>query len=258
MTTSIPAGAHAAEAPVEVEDLIGPAMPLRVGIVVPHDMALDGEMWRWVPKGVTLHFTREALVPLPVTVEMAMLIGDPAAIAQCVADLSTIEPAVVAYGCTSGSFANGILGENSLRTSMETAGAAKALTTSGAVLDAIHHLGAKRVSIATPYDEPMTALLDDYLEEAGVTVVAKACLGLHEKIWEVGYARTKRLIRESDRDDADAIVVSCTNLSTYDLIAPLERELGKPIVTANQATMWAALGAIGRNAIGPGQALLNA
>lgn len=257
MTTSIPAGAHAAETPVEVEDLIGPAMPLRLGIVVPHDMALDGEMWRWVPKGVTLHFTREALVPLPVTVEMAMLIGDPAAIAQCVADLSTIEPSVVAYGCTSGSFANGILGENTLVASMETAGAAKALTTSGAVLEAIRHLGAERVSIATPYDEPMTALLDEYLNEAEIDVVGKACLGLHEKIWEVGYARTKRLIREADRDSADAIVVSCTNLSTYDLIAPLERELGKPIVTANQATMWAALRAVGRNAIGPGQALLN-
>ncbi|MGH3359605.1 MAG: maleate cis-trans isomerase family protein [Nocardioidaceae bacterium] len=256
MTTSIPAGTPAAEAPVEVLDLVGPAMPVRVGIVVPHDMALDGEMWRWVPKGVTLHFTREALVPLPVTVEMAMLIGDPTAIAQCVADLSTIEPSVVAYACTSGSFANGVLGENNLVASMETAGAAKALTTSGAVLAAIQHVGARTVSIATPYDEPMTELLDEYLREADVEVTAKACLGLHEEIWTVGYATTARLIRKADRPDADAIVVSCTNLPTYDLIAPLERELGKPIVTANQATMWAALRALDKYAIGPGQSLL--
>ncbi|UPK75928.1 aspartate/glutamate racemase family protein [Nocardioidaceae bacterium SCSIO 66511] len=257
MTTSIPTGTEAADVPVEVADLVGPSMPLRIGIIVPHDMALDGEMWRWTPKGVTLHFTREAFVPLPVTVEMAMLIGDPTAIAQCVADISTIELSVVAYGCTSGSFANGILGENSLVSSMEAAGAQRALTTSGAVLNAIEHLGAKRVSIATPYDEPMTALLDEYLEEAGAEVVGKACLGLHEKIWEVGYARTTRLIRQADRPDADAIVVSCTNLPTYDVIAPLERELGKPIVTANQATMWAALRAINKHAIGQGQALLD-
>ena len=58
-------------------------------------------------------------------------------------------------------------------------------------------------------------------------------------------------------EEADAIVVSCTNLPTYDVIAPLERELGKPIVTANQATMWSALRAIGKHAIGQGQALLN-
>lgn len=256
MTTSIPADPRPAVTAVEVVDLVGPAMPVRVGIVVPHDMALDGELWRWVPKGVTLHFTREALVPLPVTVEMAMLIGDPTAIAQCVADLITIEPSVVAYGCTSGSFANGILGENHLVDSMEAAGAAKALTTSGALLAAIQHLGARRVSIATPYDEPMTLLLDEYLQQAGIEVAGKACLGLHEKIWDVGYATTTRLIRKADRPDAEAIVVSCTNLPTYDLIAPMERQLGKPIVTANQATMWGALRALNKHAIGPGQALM--
>lgn len=256
MVTSIPADAQTAVSPVEVEDLVGPAMPTRVGIVVPHDMALDGEMWRWAPKGVTLHFTREALVPLPVTVEMAMLIGDPAAIAQCVADLSTIEPAVVAYACTSGSFANGILGETTLVSSMVTAGAASALTTSGAVLEGVRQLGAKRVAIATPYDEAMTTLLDDFLEEAEIEVTNKACLGLHERIWDVGYAETARLIRRADHPDAEAIVVSCTNLPTYDVIAPLERELGKPLVTANEATMWLAMRSLRRYAIGPGQALL--
>lgn len=42
-----------------------------------------------------------------------------------------------------------------------------------------------------------------------------------------------------------------------DLIAPLEQKLGKPIVTANQAGIWAALGAIGKAATGTGQLLLS-
>jgi maleate isomerase len=50
--------------------------------------------------------------------------------------------------------------------------------------------------------------------------------------------------------------VSCTNLATYDLIAPLERELGKPVLTANQVTMWAALRVAHKAAVGPGQRLL--
>lgn len=70
------------------------------------------------------------------------------------------------------------------------------------------------------------------------------------------YARTAELIRAVDDPAAEAIVVSCTNLPSYDLIAPLERELGKPIVTANQATMWATLRRLGIAAVGPGQALL--
>jgi len=40
------------------------------------------------------------------------------------------------------------------------------------------------------------------------------------------------------------------------VIAPLEVELGKPVLTANQVTMWSALNVLGRKAVGPGQQLL--
>jgi maleate isomerase len=40
------------------------------------------------------------------------------------------------------------------------------------------------------------------------------------------------------------------------VIATLERDLGKPVLTANQVTMWSALNVIGRKAVGPGQQLL--
>ena len=43
----------------------------------------------------------------------------------------------------------------------------------------------------------------------------------------------------------EAVFVSCTNLPTYDVIAPLEAELGMPVLTANQVTMWAALRRVG-------------
>jgi maleate isomerase len=52
------------------------------------------------------------------------------------------------------------------------------------------------------------------------------------------------------------VCVACTNLPTYDLIASVEAELGKPVVTANQATMWASLRRLGRPAVGPGQRLV--
>ena len=82
-----------------------------------------------------------------------------------------------------------------------------------------------------------------------------ACLGLSADIWKVPYARTVELILEADDDRAQAVVVSCTNLPTYGVIAPLEQRLGKPVVTANQATMWATLAAVGNRLVGPGQAL---
>jgi maleate isomerase len=52
------------------------------------------------------------------------------------------------------------------------------------------------------------------------------------------------------------VFVSCTNLPTYDVIAPMEAELGIPVLTANQVTMWAALRRTGHRALGTGQRLL--
>jgi maleate isomerase len=45
-------------------------------------------------------------------------------------------------------------------------------------------------------------------------------------------------------------------LPTYDVIVELERELDKPVLTANQVTMWSALRVLGRKAVGAGQQLL--
>ena len=75
-------------------------------------------------------------------------------------------------------------------------------------------------------------------------------------IWTVPYDVTARLVRDTNTDDAQAVFISCTNLPTYDVIATLEAELGKPVLTANQVTIWSALRVIGRKAVGPGQRLL--
>jgi len=236
--------------------VIGPAQPTRVGVIVPHDMALDGELWRWTPSGTVLCFTRVPYVPLPVTLESAVLVGDEVAVGHCVQDLITVMPAVYAYACTSGSFAKGVLGEHGLIEAMTDAGAPLSVTTSGALLMAVEQLSAGRVSIATPYDQVITDRLSEFLDEAGVSVVGSACLNLHSDIWKVDYERTAQLVNDADRDDADAVIVSCTNLPTYDLIAPLEQRLSKPVITANQVTMWAALRVLGQQPIGPGQRLL--
>ena len=61
-----------------------------------------------------------------------------------------------------------------------------------------------------------------------------------------------------DTPDAEAVFISCTNLATYDLIRPLERELGKPVLTAIQVTMWGAFRAAGVRVSFENQALFRA
>lgn len=239
-----------------VEHSPGSPLPTElVGVVVPYDMALDRELWRWTPPDVSLLFTRTPYVDLPVTVEMAEAVGDLQVVEQGVRDLRAVAPAAYAYGCTSGSFVHGVAGERRLTEAMRAAGGADAVTTSGALLTALRALDASRVAIATPYDAAVTGRLSTFLGEAEVDVVSSAHLDLTADIWKVGYETTRELVRRADSADAEAIIVSCTNLATYDVIADLEAELDKPVVTANQATVWAALRLLGRRCPGPGQRL---
>jgi maleate isomerase len=228
-----------------------------VGVIVPFDMALDAEMWRWTPDGVSLLFTRTPFVPMLVTVEMAETVSDQAAIEQCTRDLLTPSPAAFAYACTSGSFVHGLEGERRLVETMRSTGGARAVTTSGSLVAALSRLGISRVATATPYDAQITERLTSFLKEADVEVVSSAHLGLSREIWTVPYDQTLQLVRDADSNDAEAIFVSCTNLATYDVIAPLEAELGKPVITANQVTMWGLMESIGRRAVGPHQWLLH-
>ena len=233
-----------------------PLLQTGIGVVAPYDFALDRELWRWVPDDVTLHLTRTPYAPLAATLEMAVHVSDPELIARATTDVLPVAPLAVAYACTSGSFVGGLTGEAALVDAMVAAGAPNAVTTSGALLLALRHLGINRVATVTPYTDDLTAGLTAFLAEAGVEVVATAGLGLIAHIWTVPYEATVELVRSIDTTAADAVFISCTNLPTYDVIAGLEAMIGKPVLTANQVTMWSALSVAGHTAIGPGQRLL--
>ncbi len=238
------------------EELAGPPAQVAVGVVAPFDFALDREIWRWTPQGVTLLLTRTPFVDEPVNIALAEAVSDESVVRRATRDVLVPQPAAVAYACTSGSFVAGRAGERILVEAMISAGARQAVTTSGALLAALEHLGIATVAVATPYVEDVTLRLRDFLCAAGVEVASSAALGLDSGIWTVPYGRTAQLVRAADSPAAEAVFVSCTNLPTYDLIVPLERELGKPVLTANQVTMWAVARMAGSAAVGEDQRLL--
>jgi maleate isomerase len=241
--------------PDRLEAVLGPRPQRGIGVIAPFDLAQDRELWRWVPDDVSLYVTRTAFVPVPMTVDMAEMISDEATMHRATRDLLVPEPEVVAYACTSGSFVHGANGERALTSVMLDAGAPAAVTSSGAVVQALEALDVHRIAIATPYVESVTERLHSFLGEHGIEVVTSVGLGLLGHIWKVGYREVVEIVRSADRPEAEAMFISCTNLPTYDIIAPLEQELGKPVVTANQVTMWAALRAMGLSAVAAGQRL---
>ena len=127
-----------------------------IGVVTPFDFALDRELWRWMPDDVSLHITRMAYAPMPATLEMAVHISDPALVAKGFDDVRAVSPLVMAYACTSGSFIGGLEGQAALVAAMTKAGAPAAVTTSGALLEALHHLDVAHIATVTPYVAELT------------------------------------------------------------------------------------------------------
>ncbi|MEU9732046.1 aspartate/glutamate racemase family protein [Streptomyces sp. NPDC048002] len=240
---------------MDVSFLGGPCPQRGVGVVAPFDFALDRELWRWVPDDVSLHLTRTPYVPVEVSLDLARLVSEHETLADGVRALTAVSPEVVAYACTSGSFVGGIAGERAMCEAMTRAGEVPSLTTSGALLEALTHLAARRVALVTPYTESVTESLADYVAEAGVRVTGCAFMGLTRHIWKVPYREVVEMARGAVRRGTDCLFISCTNLPTYDVIPQLEAELRMPVISANQVTMWAALRRLGTRAVGPYQAL---
>jgi maleate isomerase len=238
---------------LNIPEFEGPLAQRGIGVIAPFDLALERELWRWTPLEVSLHLARTPYEPVPVSRAMAELVSDRRHLMAATRDVLHVEPEVVAYLCTSGSFIKGLAYEKQLCDAICQAGAPCAVTTSGALLEAARELNLTKISVITPYDEELTHLLHNFLAEGGTEVVRSTHLGLGGGIWKVNYRTIAEHIIGADTSDAEAIFVSCTNLPTYDLIAPLEQELGKPVLTANQLTIWACLGRMRLPMTGPGK-----
>ncbi|MGW8376932.1 aspartate/glutamate racemase family protein [Streptomyces sp. ODS28] len=240
-------------------DISNPRVPppqRGIGVVAPFDFALDRELWRWVPDEVSLHLTRTPFVPVEVSLDMARLISEHQSLREAVSALHAVGPLSLAYACTSGSFVGGIAQERAMCGAMSAAAdGLPAVTTSGALLEALAELGVNRVAVITPYTRSVTDSLEQYLAEGGVQVTGREYLGLTGEIWKVPYAEVEAMAHRAELGEAEALFVSCTNLRTYDLIPRLEAELGIPVVSANQITVWSALRRIGVRAVGAHQSL---
>jgi maleate isomerase len=231
----------------------GPHPQRGVGVIAPFDFALDRELWRWVPDEVSLHITRTPFVSFEEYLPEDL--HTPETLDDAVRTLNAVQPEIITYACTSGSFVGGVPGERAMCEAMSLAGAVPAVTTSGALIEALEELSVRRLAVVTPYTVSVTQSLKDYLVEAGITVTGCEYMDLTRYIWKVPYRDIAYRAREAVREGADALFISCTNLPTYDIIPQLEAELQIPVISANQVTMWAALRHLGTRAVGPYQAL---
>jgi maleate isomerase/arylmalonate decarboxylase len=164
-------------------------------------------------------------------------------------DLAQAGVDVIAYGCTAGSMVSPL---TELSDFMTEVTGVPAVTTAASLIAALRTLGATRISVATPYHDALNEHERAFLADHGVETVRLSGLGFgahgpeeYKCIARVPAERVYELACSVDRTDTEALLVSCTDFPTLEVIPRLEKDLGKPAVSSNQATFWAALRAAG-------------
>jgi maleate isomerase len=169
---------------------------------------------------------------------------------RCAAELADADVDLMAYACLVAIMAQG---EGYHRTSeARLAGCAKAsadtsvpvVSSAGALVEALHHLGARRVSVVAPYVPSLTRLVCDYIEAEGITVHDSLSLGVADNlaVGRLDPAQLTELAEKVGTSGADALVLSaCVQMPSLPAIQPVQDKFDIPVVSAAVATVWKTL-----------------
>ncbi len=225
--------------------------PVRIGFLVPPgNPTVEVEMIALAPPNVSVHFTR-MVAHGAVGAQDGLLERTRtqiAHVAENAALLAMVRPKVIAMAHTAMSATLGAAGEADLVARMEREHGIPFITAFGSVLAALARLGATRIALGTPYDAGATARTRAYLEAQGIEVVSEGRLEGVANIYDETAARARELARRVDVPAAQAVFLSGLGMPTVATLEAMERDLGKPVVSAAAAMMWNALRVAGEPA----------
>ncbi len=238
----------------------GDGYKARIGLIfMASSVVMDAEMSAMSAEGVAVHTTR---IRLPkVTVEGIEEMMNAPQLEEAAKLVGSAPIDVLCFGGTSASFLHGTSYDVALTKKLQTwVPGPKVTTASTATLAALKEVKAGKVALATPYVGEIHNRAIRFLEENGHQVVKSAKLDItsDHALAEVPLEKVYDHILSVDHPDATAIFVSCTNFRTVGAIEALEQKLGKPVVSAIQASFWHCLEVTGVNGAKPGYgSLLN-
>ncbi len=172
---------------------------------------------------------------------------------ECAVHLSDARCDVLAYACLVAIMARGeryheVAEERLAEAAADNGGAAPVVSSAGALVDALHALGARRTALITPYAKPLTHSVASYLEQCGIEVCDTVSLEVTDNV-AVGHLDPHDLpevARQLRLGDVDAVVLSaCVQMPSLAVIAQAERELALPVLSAATATARKILIALG-------------
>lgn len=183
---------------------------------------------------------------------------------RCAIELSDAKVDVLGYACLVAIMAMGLgyhrKSEQRLRQATADNDAnAPVITSAGALIEGLNVMGARRIAIVAPYMKPLTELVVNYIREEGFEVVDWRALEIPDNLQVARHdpANLPAIVAGMNLEGVDVIVLSaCVQMQSLPVVAKVEAQTGKPVLTAAIATTYAMLKALDLEPIVPGAGAL--
>ena len=217
----------------------------KIGLLVPaNNSVIEPEIGRVLPEGVCLYATR--MLARGDLTEAAIRAMEPQA-DRGVEELLATGVDLIAFADMVTTFVmppdwnEKRTGEIARRTGRHC------ITAAGAMWAALGALGARAVSIATPYPRAMHARVAPFFRQMGFTVLSDdtADILAMSEVPRRPPQEAYRLARSTCRPETEALIILATDFRTFEILDALEQDTGRPAVSTNQALLWHALRTLG-------------
>jgi maleate isomerase len=203
------------------------------------DLAPEADFKDMAPDGVGVHITRLKTEDYTTNETLSRHIEHMADAASRIQP--DMKPNVVSYSCTSGSI---VIGEKQVMGEIvKGAPWARPMCLVTGVLDALNELGVKKLVVGTPYLDEINTAEAEFLLQKGFDVLDIQGLNVStgSEMGKVTPAYWKKFALEIDQPEADAIFLSCGGIRALEVAEEIEKVIGKPVITSNQAQFWSCL-----------------
>ncbi|GAA5231914.1 maleate cis-trans isomerase [Verticiella sediminum] len=218
----------------------------RLGLLLPSSNSTqEPEFSDVLPRDVSLHTARLTLNSI-----------DAESTVRIVEELETesrkladADVGVILLAATAPTSRKGLGYDKELLGRIQDATGKPAATASTAMLEAFAVLNIQRVALAAPWSESVNQTVASFIQANGVQVVSQRAMGVvrNNDVGRLSPDTAFALACEADRSEADAVFLACGNWWAMSRVEALERKLGKPVLTTNQVSIWAALRLLGQS-----------
>jgi maleate isomerase len=221
----------------------------RIGLLTPNDDAVpESEFWTMAPEGVSVHVARVLLVD-------TRKFSDPPHPDDATALLAALPMQAIVFSFTTTSYVLGHDGEQALKARLERrSNGIPVLLPCPAAVAAFRALGVARIALIHPpwFADNQQELGIAYFRNQGFDVVYASQMDLRglpvakpadplRKFTELYPAELYGFARANVPASAEAIFFAGNGFRAIGMIAALEEDLDRPVLTGNQVAFWYAL-----------------